>query len=60
MTWGEHEEDFEEREKELEDIESDLSTHCDSEKKYFSEELNSSEDFKNIFHKLNVFFLVYF
>lgn len=55
MAWGEHkEEDFEEieegREKELEDIGFDLSTHSDSEKKYFSEQLNSSED---VFEKEN-------
>ena len=63
MAWGEHkEEDFEEieerkfeekvkkREKELEDIGFDLSTHSDSEKKYFSEQLNSSED---VFKKEN-------
>lgn len=40
----------EEREKELEDIGFDLSTHSDSEKKYFSEQLNSSED---VFEKEN-------
>lgn len=45
MARGEHkEEDFEEGEKEPQDIGSDLSTHSDSEKKYFSEELNPSED----------------
>lgn len=64
MAWGEYkEEDSEEidersekeneeviGEKKLEDIGSDLSTHSDSEKKYFSEQLNSSED---VFEKEN-------
>lgn len=50
MAQGEYEEDFEKEEKELEDIGLDSSTHSDSEKKYFSEQLNSSED---VFEKEN-------
>ena len=61
MAWGEYkEEDFEEiekrkfeakvEEKKNGDIGFDLSTHSDSEKKYFSEVLNSSED---VFEKEN-------
>lgn len=61
MAWGEYkEEDFEEiekrkfeekvEEKKNGDIGFDLSTHSDSEEKYFSEELNSSED---VFEKEN-------